>query len=337
MSSSRILNNSRLYCHTKYPETEIFFSLVDYHNNYFTSDDPDKIIEFYNGFDNRKQLIKWMKERPKGYSHIRKIEGEKDIVVVITTADFNGKYAIDCRETIFKGLQIIFVESGGREDFYFNYAHNCNTGMVEAIKYNPKWIVLSGDDMIKIEPISKLVDELHNINNEVIDVVYTNPSHYHSTPMFLATPNRFFQFALMIIRPFSKRFDNVLKTYSQLKRFNKKLFFPRYNYNSNLKYKIENLIFFKKIETFTSILSFGIFSSGLIKKLNGVLLDSNYINEMEDIDLSIRIKREKLNSAVINFKIGEYVGSSLGNGGTRTAMVVPGWTYFSYKKEKGQI
>ena len=44
-------------------EYPIFFSLVDYRNNYFTSDDPNKIIEFYNGFENRDQLIQWMKDR----------------------------------------------------------------------------------------------------------------------------------------------------------------------------------------------------------------------------------------------------------------------------------
>ena len=61
---------SRLFCPLNQNVSELFFSLVDYRNNYFTSDDPDKIIEFYNDFENRDQLIQWMKERPKGIANI---------------------------------------------------------------------------------------------------------------------------------------------------------------------------------------------------------------------------------------------------------------------------
>ena len=188
MSSSKILNDSRLFSCTKYQENELFFSLIDYRNNYFTSEDSDKIIEFYNGFENREQLINWMRERPKGSSNIHEIEGENDIVVVITTADFNGKYAKDCRESIFKGLHIIFVESGGRGDFYFNYSHNCNVGIRKAMEYNPKWVVVSNDDVYKIDDISVLQKQLETVNNKKIDTVFTKPSNYHSHPVRFAKP-----------------------------------------------------------------------------------------------------------------------------------------------------
>ena len=190
MISSKILNNSRLYCYTNYPEKELFFSLVDYRNNYFTSEDSDKIIEFYKGFDNREQLINWMRERPKGSSTIHEVEGEKDIVIVITTADFDGKYAIDCRKSIFKGLHIIFVESGGRGDFYFNYAHNCNVGIRKAMEYNPKWVVVSNDDVYKIDDISILQKQLEFVNDKKIDTVFTEPSIYHSHPVRFAKLNK---------------------------------------------------------------------------------------------------------------------------------------------------
>ena len=61
-------------------------------------------MEFYKSFENREQLIRWMRERPKGVANIREVEGGKEIIVVIPTADFNGKYARECRENIFKGL-----------------------------------------------------------------------------------------------------------------------------------------------------------------------------------------------------------------------------------------
>ena len=164
MASNKILNISRLSFPLEFQYDELFFSLVDYRNNYFTSDEPYRIIEFYNGFENRDQLIRWMKERPRGIANIHEVEGDKDIIVVIPTADFNGKYAKECRDNIFKGLHIVFVESGGRGDFYFNSAHNINIGIKKALVYNPQWIVFSSDDMYKIDDISVLVSELKRLD-----------------------------------------------------------------------------------------------------------------------------------------------------------------------------
>ena len=276
-----------------------------------------------------------MKERPKGVANIHEIDGDKNIIVVIPTADFNGKYAKECRENTFKGLHIVFVESGGRGDFYFNSAHNINVGIKKAMEYNPRWVVFSGDDMIKVDPISKLVNELQKIEHKNTYAVFTPPAHYHSTLMFLGRPNLFFIFSLKVLKIFSKRFSYIEKTYFHLRRFNKQLFFPRYEYSPSLPYKIVNFIFFKKIETFKNTLSFGIFSSNFVREFGGSLFDDNYINEMEDTDLSMRLKYMKYNTSIIDFEINEYIGSTLGNGGVRTLKVVPGWTYFSYKMENG--
>ena len=95
----------------------------------FTSYDSNKVVEFYNGFEIGNQLIQWMGERPKDGANIYEVEGVKDIIVVIPTADFNGKYARECRENIFKGLHIIFVERDEVPDPYFNYAHSVNVGI----------------------------------------------------------------------------------------------------------------------------------------------------------------------------------------------------------------
>ena len=52
MGSNIIHDKNNLQCPVQDGFGVIFFSLVDYRNNYFTSDNPDKIIEFYNGFEN---------------------------------------------------------------------------------------------------------------------------------------------------------------------------------------------------------------------------------------------------------------------------------------------
>ena len=159
------ISMNRLRCPLIRDFKDLFFSLVDYHNSFFMSNDPKKILEFYDHFKNREELIRWMKERPHGATYIHEVEGDKDIVVVIPTSDFNGKFAKTCRNEIFKGLHMIFVESGGIGDFYFNYAHNCNAGIKKALEYNPKWIILSNDDIEKIHPIELLIKELNNFNN----------------------------------------------------------------------------------------------------------------------------------------------------------------------------
>ena len=121
-----------------------------------------------------------MKERPKGASYIHEVEGNKDIIVVIPTADFNGKYARTCREEIFKGLHMIFVESGGNPDPYFNYAHNSNVGIKRAMEYNPKWVVVSNDDMYKIDENEKLWDCLVELNNNRTDMLFIMQARYYS-------------------------------------------------------------------------------------------------------------------------------------------------------------
>jgi hypothetical protein len=43
-------------------EMEIFFTLMDYRNNLFTSNDPIDLYRFYNSFEDKESLIEWMKE-----------------------------------------------------------------------------------------------------------------------------------------------------------------------------------------------------------------------------------------------------------------------------------
>ena len=156
------------------------FSLADYRNNYYLSESIDEIFHFYAGFENPKQLIQWMKERPTGITRIQEINGDKDIIVVIPTADFNGDHAIECRNAIFKGLHIIFVESGEIPDPYFNYSRSCNVGIKKALEYDPKWVVVSNDDMKKIDEVEFLRKEIASLDYSKIPVIFTKPSLYHS-------------------------------------------------------------------------------------------------------------------------------------------------------------
>jgi glutaredoxin len=305
------INSSRLKCVLNMSVDESPNSIVDYRNNLFMGNDPKKIIEFYNGFENRDQLIRWMKERPKGASYIHEVEGDKDIIVVITTADFEGKYAKECRENIFKGLHMIFVESGGRDDFYFNYAHNCNVGIKRAMEYNPKWVVVSNDDMIKIDDATSLKEQINSIDNSKINVIFTNPSKYHSFNSTLGMKR-------LVISNFG------LYIYSAIHHNNLEMSSQKIVNAIEKKYKIKyvlgprrkhlSAIFFRNVKYYKLTSCFTILSSIYCNKNIQNVYDEIYINGCEDVALSLKIGK---NCKVINYRIGDEIGKSLGVGFNR--------------------
>jgi hypothetical protein len=319
------VQNGLLSCTLDKTVRSLFFSLVDYRNSLFTSNDPEKIIEFYDGFENRDQLIQWMKERPKGVSYIHEVEGDKDIIVVIPTADFNGEYARECRENIFKGLHIVFVESG-IGNFYFNYAHNCNVGIKKAMEYNPKWVVVSNDDMYKIDDVSKLVKELGKVNEKLIDVVFTHESIYHSIPAGFGK-QRFTRYPLrMLLMHKVKILDRILLIFKQIK-IERKLGCNYFVYpvRGHTKY------IFKPGFTFVSFTDFGIFSSEFLKQKHGNLFDETFVNAQEDHDIMIEFFIKTGRFTFIDFQIGDYIGSSLTVGISREFRELAGIAYLNFK------
>ena len=313
------LKGSRRFCSLDKFKIPIFFSLVDYRNNYFTSDDPKKIIEFYNGFENRDQLIQWMKERPKGVANIHEVNGDKDVIVVITTSDFNGKYAKECRENIFKGLHMVFVESAEIPDPYFSDGHNFNVGIKKAMEYNPKWVVVSTEDMVKIDSADTLKHQLLALDNKKYDAVFTKPSNYHSSPERISQRNLLYD---IYCRVTNKNYGRA-----SLKMFNK----------FEIKYFISPILgkysrLFKEGYQFLEIQDFGIYSSEWISRMNGEVHDEIFISAAEDTDISLRLSFNRNPIAIIDYKIGDSPpGFFLGNGTQRGLRTIAGLTYLNYK------
>lgn len=291
---------------------------VNHLNNLFTSSDPKNVIEFYSSFDSREQLIQWMLERPKSLGHIHEVEGDKEIIVVIPTADSNGKYAKHCREDIFEGLHIIFVESGGRDDLYFNFAHNVNLGMKKALEYNPKWIVLSNDDMYKIDDVAILRRQLKCLENERVDAVFTDSSVYHSVPMMIVRRNLLFS-----LYNIYRRGRLGMKMNSLEKKFQVKY--------AVVKKTNKNKLLFRRRIVFVNLIDFGIFGAAFIKRMKGSLYDEIFINEAEDSDLSVSISLKPYRVKSIKFKIGDMIGSTLGTGADRNLRSIAGMCYFNFK------
>ncbi|HIH60788.1 MAG TPA: hypothetical protein HA289_07005, partial [Ferroplasma sp.] len=247
------------------------------------------------------------------------VEGDKDIIVVIPTADFNGKYAKECRENIFKGLHIIFVESGEIPDPYFNGAHNVNIGIKKAMEYNPKWVVVSNDDMNQEESSEKLLIELRRIDQYKILAVFPKKSKYHARIIGIGEPRLAFYIYKRIFRPFVG--TSILKHY---KKFSIKLLsFPQKSVYST---------FFTTNILVKEIGDFVILSSEFIKGNQNSIYDEIFINNDEDIDLALRIQQLG-KSKEINYSIGEKIGGSLGNSTSRELRGLAGACYLNFKLE----
>jgi len=301
-----------------------FFTLVDYRNNYFTSNDPDKIIEFYNGFQNRDELMEWMRERPKGNCLIREVEGDKEIIVVIPTIDAGGKFAKNCEENIFKGLHIIFVESG-YNNFYFNYAHNCNVGIRRALEYDPKWIIVSNDDMVKIDDVDKLRMSLLEFDNKVLKTIFTTQSShhpYHSYKTGIGIKRKFLGNMGMIIYHFIHR---RLREYLIKNRVMAPF---KVQWTPTPRSEVLSKIFFKKVHRYIMTSDFCILSSKWCLQFDGNVFNETYINGVEDWELSILLTEDEKSYSFIDYKIGDLIGSTLSTDPARTLRDVANVVYF---------
>ena len=306
---------------TNYSEEErgdIFFSTTWCRDRLFSSDNNSEIISVYDTFRSTDELFQWMRDRPKGRAEIFEIEGNKEVIVVIPTADFEGKYAKECRENIFKGLHIIFVESGYPKDPYFNYSHSCNIGIKTALKYNPKWIVVSNDDMYKIDDVERLKRELRALDNKMIYVVFTKPSRYHSIPDNFGRP-RITRKILFSLLP-KRRIQIKAEKKIGINNFPS----PSFRYH---------IFFYKRGYRYLSIADFGIFSSEFIKHSGCTLFDEIFVTGGEDNDLSLRLSMFSERHAIIEYRIGDYMGSSLGKGVARHLRNVLNLCYLEYKIE----
>ena len=307
-----------LSCSLETPiEVSSFFSLMEYRNNLFLSKRPDEVVHFFEGFGDRSDLIEWMKSRPKGRPFLREVEGLKEIIVIIPTSDIKGKYATSCRKEIFSKLHIIFVVSGGVPDPYYNFAHYVNAGIKKALEYSPKWIIISNDDVYKIDNISTLIHELQNLDNDRYDAVFIKPSIYHSTPVIFGPQTIFRKLAFYFSKwrraqlRVEKRFGVVfLSSPRVLKR---RLFFKQRTFKH------------------TSFGDFFVLSSEFVNGNNGIIFDETYINGGDDVDFSLRVSCQKLKTAEVNFRIGDYFGMSLGNSVERHIRDISGYAYLNFK------
>ena len=243
------------------------------------------------------------------------LKGNRDIVVIIPTADHNGKlakHAID----LFKGLQIILIESNGP---FFNYARSCNYGFKRALRYKPRWIILSSDDVESPDNTEKLITQLNNISEKKADFLI-NPTTFTGKSFVYKIENILkYRYLFYILTKFHK--ETYRSFYRQYKRF-------------GIKYKIAgsgklDSIITKPIANFYFNNIFWPLSYNFIKNLNGKFFDEGFINGMEDSYASFIFRNKKY--VKIDFKIDSFNGggNSLIHGVQREFRQLANRVYFS--------
>jgi GT2 family glycosyltransferase len=238
-------------------------------------------------------------------SYIHEVEGDKDIIVVIPTADFNGKYARTCREEIFKGLHMVFVESGENPDPYFNYAHNCNVGIKRAMEYNPKWVVVSNDDMKKVSRIDNLRDELSKLDESDLIVYAAQGAGLHSKKIrvgyrtiagkLISLRKKYDRSILRLEKSLSHKFGRILRISVEIFPFK---------------------FFISKKYVFILPASFCIFTSKYVEYLRLNVFDETFINGLEDVDMSLHLSKIGKPIQYVDFYIDEVGGGTLGKWGS---------------------
>ena len=281
------------------------FKLTDYMNSLFVSDSANLITDFYNGFNNSGEIINWMKDRPCGKTRISEVSGDKEVIVVIPTIDAEGAFAQRCRNEVFPGLHIIFVESGLPRDFYFNFAKSCNIGVRKALEYNPKWVICSNDDVLKIDDVSALKSELSKYDfRNVLSLI---PESETAGYCFITSYNFLFRF----LSKFNllKRFQSVALDLKFDIEYGVQCSFRSLNRLGKMMY-----IFLtkKRLKVFPSG-QIRIVSSKFASSVSGNIYDSTYINGIEDFDLAIRLLNSGQEPEFIKYRLGIIGGASLGN------------------------
>ena len=282
----------------------------------YTSDKLDDIYKIYEHFS-KEEIIEWMTTRPKAKMDIFEVEGDKEAIVIIPTADFNGQLAKHARE-VFKGLHIIFVQSKGP---LFNYAKSVNEGIRYAKnKYAPKWFIVSNDDVIWAEPPNKLIDELATVSSNVDLVMVCPPGKAHTKRVSIISPKDYV-FSLMRLYAMVSK-TPWIRVYSKFLKYRKKFgikYWPAMHpILMNLKFGIKEKYDFLYCGSFCIV--------------KDKLFDEGFINGVEDVALSMTSTVE-----LINYKIEFLSGATLGGDELRMAKNLINFIYLNWLIESGKI
>jgi GT2 family glycosyltransferase len=278
----------------------------------FSSEDPSIVEKIYSL--DRNTIIEWMRKRDTAPMKVWQT-GNDDIAVVVPTADVKSARAKEVMR-IFSGAKIVMVESKGR---FFNYARSVNKGVSVALESSPRWVVISNDDVHGVDDFKKLKDELSTSSK---GMVLAKPSRYHSYKVSLIEVKPYFLKGMNFIGKLMKIPPAEVYSYLQMK------------YGAKLGVKtltiIDSMIGLMRNfagEVKDSFVNAGSFMVLNRRAINGKVFDETFINGYEDVYLSMKMRND---IEIVNFRIKEERGASLGFGKLRFYRLFVNEVYFNY-------
>ncbi|QKR01111.1 hypothetical protein GWK48_09940 [Metallosphaera tengchongensis] len=279
----------------------------------FSSQDPVQVERLYSL--GRERILDWMKGRPRADLRIVEVEGDQEVVVVIPTADSKGRRSREASR-IFHPLHVVLVESSGN---FFNYASSVNAGIRRAMDLSPRWVVVSNDDVHKVDGVKTLVDELSVATR---GLVMASPSSYHSYRVSLVKMSPSFLRGMNVFGKVMRLPPAEVYSYLTLK------------YGAQLGVKtlvvIDSMLGpMKRVagEVKDSFINAGSFMVLNRRILHERVLDETFINGYEDVLLSMKMRGD---SEFIKFRIAEERGGSLGFGELRFLKSYVNEVYLNY-------
>lgn len=287
----------------------------------FMSADFKDIVNFYDLFSDRGELIEWIKGVPKSSPRIN-ISGnqESEIAVVIPTPATDHPLTLNCQNDVFKGLKLIFSVDNST---LFNLSRSYNFGGKSlSHDQNIKWVIFSNVDMIRIDPSDKIVKGLSNLNERVkFSYAREDGSHSYSVRIGEYTYIRKVAFS----------------STGKLRRLRSALeskFSIHLNAEDNR--HLLSRMFLTNDKNLINFGDFYIFSVDLLKQYNFTPFDESYLNGMEDIDLSFRLFQDLDNDQFkgIDYKIGSMESGVRGRDLNRVLRSIASLAFFNEKMEK---
>jgi len=283
----------------------------NYLDKLYNSNDLNDVRKFYESVDSVEELVKFSKRRPKARVKFFKkgFDNEKNVIAVIPTAD-SSKFS-----DFFDGrIPEVLVESSGP---YFNYAHSLNSGVKEALKYNPEWIIICNDDLFKIDDVEKMLGEINKNTNK--DFLLAKPGYYnrvwyHTMPTQLIERGSIDYHTYKLTGLVDSNLREMLKITG---KFNVERFayavFPTHESVFRMWWRLIFLSSFRK-PAFYNIGDFSIIRSEVFKKIK---FNELFINSHEDAFFSYQLK--SFDGVFTGYRVGSFIGKTLGKlkGGVR--------------------
>ncbi len=279
----------------------------------FRSQNPEDLVSLYQSFHSVADIRNFLCSRPKGkptvVPHLGR--GKPDCVAVVPTADASGPLASEFLRS-FPHLDILLVESRG---WGFNFAHSMNVGISAALELDPKWIVLTNDDLSPQSPWSEWRTEMDKREGTewIKPTIYCDRKMLSSS--WILTLLNEDTISWKLGHRLSQRSGEKDGTYNVFLSFARKLGVPPV-----LPVKTEPLRgvsdhFLAKrfrvttVPTFLSVQPISIYRSSVLENTR---FDERYTNALEDTDLSLRLAQEKHPGRLVRIGVNTRMGGSLG-------------------------